>query len=260
MLHHSTIMAYTGEALDLDSFFQRWEKLNLTSLERGHFGQEFGLELPVGIKKPTGSSAYLLLTSGIHGDEPAGPLGLLHWLERTKVSPALGLVIMPLLNPEGMVQKAREHPDFGDLNRDYFDQKAPHVRAQCRYLKELGQGYDVAVCLHEDWESKGFYLYESYNGEPPGYARVILDAAKPHCGIDTSEVIEGNEADMGLLTRKRSEVELEEIGGCPEALYLCDHVTDISYTFEAPSAQPMDKRVAAHAAALDVIAQAVLKR
>ncbi|MEM9226516.1 MAG: M14 family metallocarboxypeptidase [Verrucomicrobiota bacterium] len=253
-------MAYTGEALDLDYFYQRWEALRLSGLTCKQFGQEFGLQLPVGIKEPAGGGPWLLLTSGIHGDEPAGPLGLLHWLERSEVSPALGLVIMPLLNPEGMAQKAREHPQYGDLNRDYFDQTSPHVRAQCQYLSELGLRYALAICLHEDWESLGFYLYESYNGEPPGCARAILEAAKPYTGIDTSEVIEGNEADGGLLTRRRSEVDLEEIGGCPEALYLCDHVTDIAYTFEAPSAQPMDKRIAAHAAALDVIAAAALKR
>lgn len=252
-------MAYTGTALNLTAFEKSWEPAATgAGFRTGTFGQEEGLSLPFAVRAPAPGAPWLYLSTGIHGDEPAGPLALLAAVEKNLLPARAGVVAFPLLNPEGLRANTREHPQYGDLNRDYIALSSPHVRAHLACLKKLGLRYDLAVCLHEDWESAGYYVYEHVERGKPGLGRAILDAAEPICGLDLAPVIEDRPADRGLISSRPGTVKPEDLGGgWAEALYLGEGLCPDVYTVEAPSARDLDTRVNAHLAALKVVADAL---
>jgi hypothetical protein len=252
-------MAYTGPALNLDAFTREWEPVATgAGLRVKTFGVNEGLSLPYALREPAPGRPWLYLSAGIHGDEPAGSLALLAFLKEGSLPTGVGVVAFPLLNPEGLRANTREHPQYGDLNRDYLAFASPQIRAHRDCLQELDLFYHMAVCLHEDWESAGYYVYEHVEGGKPGLGRAILDAVEPICGIDRAPVIEDRPADNGLITSTPGTIKPEDLGGgWAEALYLGEGLCPDVYTVEAPSARGLDTRVNAHLAALRVVAGAM---
>lgn len=53
------------------------------------------------VREGSPGAGSIYLSAGIHGDEPAGPLALLGLLQENRFPAEIGLVIFPLLNPEG---------------------------------------------------------------------------------------------------------------------------------------------------------------
>jgi hypothetical protein len=102
--------------------------------------------------------------------------------------------------------------------------------------------FDVCLCLHEDWEAKGFYLYELNPDHQPSLAEAIVARVGEVCPVDRSEVIEGRPAANGII---RPGVDPRSRPDWPEAFFLVTHKTRLSYTLEAPSDYPLAARVAA---------------
>ncbi|MDR0535787.1 MAG: M14 family metallocarboxypeptidase [Puniceicoccales bacterium] len=193
-------------------------------------------------------SAYL--STGIHGDEPAGPLALLALMRQRWFDPEIAWHILPLLNPTGMEAGTRESQlSKLDLNRDFRSPKAHETRALLQWLGHHGRPYDLALCLHEDWEAKGFYLYEI---NAPGAAqpgRVILQSVEPVIGIDHSPEIDGLPALNGRI-HPHTVTSLETVEKWPEQLYIQHRHAALSFTLETPSSQPLPSRVIAHIVAI----------
>ena len=101
----------------------------------------------------------LYISAGIHGDEPAGPVAALHLLQQNAWPPNLEVWLLPCLNPVGFTLNQRENANGVDLNRDYRTPQTTESRAHIAWLERQGN-FDCYFCLHEDWESHGFYLYE----------------------------------------------------------------------------------------------------
>jgi murein peptide amidase A len=200
---------------------------------------------------PAGSPR-LYVSSGIHGDEPSGPLALLRLMKEGFFDDRCEWVVLPALNPGALAAKTRENPAGVDVNRDYREPKSQEARQHLAWLtreKEAGRGrYDLTLLLHEDWETKGFYLYELNRTKRPLIGPAILAAVEPVCGVEQAPVIEGMEAHGGLITRSVDDLKDRQL--YPEAIYLTFGHTDRSLTLEAPSAQELDRRITAHAAAV----------
>jgi protein MpaA len=186
------------------------------------------------------------LSTGIHGDEPAGPLALRGLLADNAWPANLDLWICPCLNPRGFALNRRENPAGLDLNRDYRAPRAEEIQAHTRWL-ELQPSFDLALCLHEDWESHGFYVYELNPDGRPSLAEEMIRRVAPVCPIDLSDVIEGRAAKNGVI---RPSLDPRSRPDWPEAFYLLTHKTRLSYTLEAPSDFALPVRVAALAAAV----------
>jgi len=73
--------------------------------------------------------------------------------------PEMELWLCPCLNPTGFVLNRRENEAGADLNRQYLEPTQPETLAHIAWLKKQPY-FDLCLCLHEDWESHGFYLYE----------------------------------------------------------------------------------------------------
>jgi hypothetical protein len=187
------------------------------------------------------------ISTGIHGDEPAGPLAVRQLLQDNRWPSQVDLSLIPCLNPAGFRLNRRENADGMDLNREYLQPKAEETLAHIAWLNRQ-PGFDLCFCLHEDWESHGFYVYELNPENRPSLAEAIVAGAAQVCPIDTSEMIEDRPAKGGII---RPNVDPRERPQWPEAFFLLTYKTRLSYTLEAPSDFPLAVRVAALATAVE---------
>jgi hypothetical protein len=197
----------------------------------------FALHRPASIGP--GHPTRLYLSAGIHGDEPAGPLVALRLLQENRWPANAELRFCPCLNPMGFVLNRRENPDGKDLNRDYRHLETAEVRAHVAWLERQPR-FDVYLCLHEDWESHGFYLYEQNPDGGPPLAETIIEAVRNLCPIDLSEIIEGRPARGGII---RPNLDPNTRPQWAEAFYLIMNKARLGCTLEAPSDFPLGARV-----------------
>lgn len=180
------------------------------------------------------------VSASIHGDEAAGAEALLRWAEsrpaRLRRTP---LFLVPCLNPWGLVHNQRTDANGVDLNR-VFDQDLAPIGELKRLL--AGRRFRAALCLHEDYDALGVYLYEICRRRDDAVGRALLDATRGLLPMDTRKRIEGREFKGGLMLRR---IRPERVPFHPEALYLYEHHTDHAVTFETPSECSLALRVEA---------------
>jgi hypothetical protein len=181
----------------------------------------------------------IYLSAGIHGDEPAGPLAALRLLQENLWPDDCEVWLLPCLNPTGYILNSRENEGRKDLNRDYRHLESEEVAAHVRWLERQPR-FDLTLCLHEDWEAQGFYIYELNPDGKPALAEKMITAVAPQCPIDLSPVIEGRAAQSGIINPSLDPVARAQ---WPEAFWLIQHRTRQSCTLEAPSDFPLATRV-----------------
>lgn len=213
------------------------------------FGEIGGCPLVALTKRTPGPRRRLYLSAGIHGDEPAPPLALLELLEGGVFDDRTNWFLCPLLNPDGFIRSTRENSAGIDLNRDYKHLTSPEIRAHVAWLRRQ-PNFDFTICVHEDWESTGFYLYELNPESRPTLAEPMIAAVAPVCPIETAAIIDGRESAAPGIIRPIADPLLRELW--PEAIYLRAHHTTLTYTLESPSALPLSTRVAALRAAIEM--------
>jgi protein MpaA len=241
------IGGYHGETIDIREVLQE--------IDQAAAGKGWERDGDFRALRRTNSSArvHVYISTGIHGDEPAGPLAALRLLQEGAWPNDAAIWLCPCLNPSGFLLKHRENSAGIDVNRDYRHFESPEARAHVDWLERQPR-FDVTLCLHEDWESNGFYLYELNPDNRPSFAEKILQAVAKVCPVDTSPVIEDWPAQNGII---RPNINPAERPRWPEAMYLITHKTCQSYTLEAPSDFPMPVRVAALTAAVRAVLAAV---
>lgn len=191
--------------------------------------------------RTTPDSPGVYISTGIHGDEPAGPLAMRQLLRENQWPGELDLWLCPCLNPAGFLLHCRENPDGLDLNRQYLNPQAPETLAHVAWLQRQPQ-FAFSLCLHEDWESHGFYVYELNPDNRPSPADALVARVAMVCPIDRSETIEGRPAAEGVI---RPSMDPRSRPQWPEAFFLLTYKTRLSCTLEAPSDFPLPTRVAA---------------
>jgi hypothetical protein len=226
------------------------------ALAAGFAEEKFGAVADDGLfayTKRAPGRPVVYLSAGVHGDEPAPPWTLFRLMHEGFFDDRCSWFLCPLINPTGFRRGTRENAGGIDLNRDYKALQSAEVRAHVAWLREQPL-FDVAFCLHEDWESRGFYLYELNPENRPTLAPTMLLAARSHCPIEEATIIDGRESAEPGIIRPVSDPLLRETW--PEAIYLRQHHGTLQYTLESPSALPHDVRVRTLASA---VAAAVVK-
>jgi predicted deacylase len=247
------ISGYFGEVIDIEAVLvqvgvlaaqAQWQLTSLpVSADLGLITLQRMPELP---------RRRIYISTGIHGDEPAGPLAMLRLLKENKWPADYAFYLCPCLNPRGFKINQRLNEAGIDLNRDYRHRRAASVRAHIEWLATL-PSFDLALCLHEDWESEGFYLYEVNPDGLPSLAEAIIRQVSAVCPVDASPMIEGREAKGGIIRPQLDPVHRPE---WPEMLYLIQNKTRLGYTLEAPSDYPLSTRVDALCAGVQAALQA----
>lgn len=196
-----------------------------------------------------GNPHRILISGGIHGDEPAGVETICAFLENKLYKNFIKnweFTLLPCINPTGFETGTRNNRDDIDLNRMFREAKVPR---EVEFVKSvLEQPYDLDLELHEDVDSPGYYLYQKDHGPVlSSLGRDILNEVAAIHPINPAEDIEGIEADRGLLSRLS---EPDEMEWWPMAIYAFKQGCSRVFTLETSPALPMDIRVKAHLKAI----------
>ena len=209
------------------------------------YGTSGDIELPVLERHSHDNAPQIYISAGVHGDEPAPPMAILELLRRKAFPLQANLTLFPLINPTGLMAGTRENRDGIDLNRDYgLNPQSTETKAQLDWIGS--RNFGLTLCLHEDFDGQGFYVYaHSRNENDPDYASIAIEAAKPYTGIDQRTEIDEMPARNGRMLPPMDVMDKNR-PDLPEALRLLfHHEAQVSITTETPSDQPLTSRIEA---------------
>lgn len=142
------------------------------------------------------------LFTGIHGDEPAGPLAAARLLQRLLNEPALAtgyhLTAYATINVAGLANGTRGDGDGHDLNRAFW--KGSDLPVIRRLEAELStQRFQGIIALHADDTCEGLYGYAHGRLLNEELLRPALRASGRHLPLDSRPLIDGFAADAGVI-------------------------------------------------------------
>ena len=149
------------------------------------------------LDKGVNPGPHILVASGFHGNEPAGPWSIVKFLEDLvdDFISNVDISFIPLINPEGFKVNIRENGNGLDTNRGYM---MPEVRNEVikpitkegQILKDyehliFGSSKDGLVCLHEAPALKdNFFVYSYEKSERPGeFSKLFRDLESKYFSI-----------------------------------------------------------------------------
>ena len=207
----------------------------------------------------------VVISAGIHGEEPAGVYALLKFLEEDIMDFCgdYAFLIFPCINPFGFERGYRFNKEGLDINREFkAGTLCGEANAVMRALKRRGVRFECTVDLHEtdpDWASEGckpednpkeFYMWEVCPNKNLRVGNGVikrLSSLVPVCVWDTiyqdinsGGVIWYPEGCVNSVYAQRTTLEG----------FLADHFTPQSFTLETPCGWNMKRRVFAHRIAL----------
>lgn len=188
---------------------------------------------------------YVLVTGGVHGDEPAGVAATLQFLERdnTELLKQFAFVVIPCINPYGYVHNTRDNHERVDINRAFEIEEVTEVAI---VKKALGQAqFSLAIDFHEDYDAIGFYLYEGKRDEQ--YIGSELATAAKATGPIDAEDPGGDAPDIAEGVYKVA----SSWGNQGLAPYLLHFHSEHVIISETPTIWPLEQRVALHLSVLD---------
>ena len=187
----------------------------------------------------------VLLTGGVHGDEPAGVEAVLQFLERdnTALLKNFSFVIIPCINPYGYVHNTRETRGGIDINRSFETDDVTEVAIIKKVLDQTE--FSLAIDFHEDYDATGFYLYEG-NRDEKYIGTKLATAAKAIGPIDPDDP--GEDApDLAEGVYKVA----NSWGTQGLAPYLLHFHSEHVIISETPTAWSLEQRIALHLTILD---------
>ncbi|MDD5650638.1 MAG: DUF2817 domain-containing protein [Candidatus Nanoarchaeia archaeon] len=198
--------------------------------------KHFGCDIYVFFPK-TLSRTRVLIVGGIHGDEPAGPLGLMEFLRQRnskEILDRLSVSFLPVMNVYGYIHNTRDNEGNKDINRNY-DNGSPSKEAQAiknnkDFIFNLAsKGF---LTLHEDITKDKFYLYTC------GKNRKLFDSlravGKKAFGLATGEANDKYPIDNGFVKDVLDDGSFESFLG---------NNGIIGVTTETPTIEKIDKRI-----------------
>ena len=127
----------------------------------------------------------LAILSGLHGDEPGGPYGILDFFKDKDNYKNINLLSIPVLNPYGIERNTRKDDSNTDLNRQWDSNDRKIVYKTKKMILKFKP--DVLLSLHEDASVDGFYLYPSI-----GVPSKLLKKIRSMLGTYLEPIKDGN--------------------------------------------------------------------
>ena len=188
----------------------------------------------------------ILLTAGMHGDEPAGVEAALRWMEGDGWREwHVNWLVLPCINPSGWAHDLRTNSDGQDINRHFLDpDECPEAAMVRRVLGH--QRFVLAMDLHEDSDAAGYYLCETKT-QPPFLGERIPQALSEIMPVADNKRLDGRRAQgPGWVLRLGRRNAFERRRQWPLAFHLTACCTDHFLCSETPTHLPLELRVRAH--------------
>ncbi|HTK85569.1 MAG TPA: hypothetical protein VL625_10845, partial [Patescibacteria group bacterium] len=199
------------------------------------------------------SKPNIMSAGGFHGEEPAGPWGIVEFLETAdeETLRSVNHSFLPLVNPTGFAAASRlniygENPNRGFIielpeveatttGNNRYPSREGEILMQ-HFMRLLFLSRDGFITQHEEPDStNGFIFVNEDAPQPSPFGQALLDAMGRHFDL-LDEEIEGKDSIKGLIHNDRD--------GSFEGLLVFWGVPRIS-TIETPGLQPAAKRIAA---------------
>ena len=197
-----------------------------------------------------GNAPTVLLTGGMHGEEPGGVEGVLQWLEGDEWRRwPVNWLVFPCINPYGWERDYRRNRQQRDINRQF---RARTDTPEAELIKRIvrGRRFLFSMEFHEDVDVAGYYLYE-LRRQPPYIGERVVRAVGKVIHINRDPVIDGNEATgEGLIRRVAAASVMQGRRQWPMAYHLFRQCTDHVLGSETPVTVPLKQRAQAHGVAL----------
>jgi protein MpaA len=140
--------------------------------------------------------------AGIHGDEPAGTLGLIDLVRELDADPLAGkefqLWLYPLCNPSGYIDGTRHARCGLDLNRHFWTD-CPEPEIQLLEAELHRQSFDGIISLHSDDTSDGMYGFVRGHTLTHHLMEPALAAAEAALPRNKLALIDGFHAVEGII-------------------------------------------------------------
>ncbi|MDF0533144.1 M14 family metallocarboxypeptidase [Shewanella sp. A32] len=150
----------------------------------------------------------VLISSGFHGEEAAGPWGMLHFMSELTdtIFTQINLTLLPLANPTGF-SKGHRFNRFGENpNRGYLsvgDGATPSVEGKLLLAHAqllLAASRDGILTCHEDILSQQTYLYAFEPSKQPGaFSQGLLAALTQYFPVTEAAVIDDCPVENGII-------------------------------------------------------------
>jgi protein MpaA len=236
--------SYRGETTSIDSVLAKcMRSAKRYGWEAERIAAAPDIEILAFKRIASATAKNIYISSGMHGDEPAGPLSVERLLDKDQWPSDVNIWLLPCLNPTGARLRTRENKDGIDLNREYHDPKTAEVIAHTRWLDKQADFYR-SICVHEDWEASGFYMY----GSNKAVAYEVVGAVRKVFPIETKEA-DGRPVEDGVVNVEYG----KPLPAWPEAYYLYKKKRSENYTLEASSDYGLEDRVQALVTAVETI-------
>jgi hypothetical protein len=193
------------------------------------------------------SRIKVALFAGIHGDEPAGILGLIDFVRALDADPQFGkefqLFIYPLCNPSGFIDNTRHSRSGLDLNRHFWcDSREPEIQLLEAELRR--QCFNGIISLHSDDTSDGMYGFVRGHTLTKQLMEPALAAAERALPRNKRDQIDGFHAVEGIIHSGYGGILSAPPGSHPEPFEM---------VIETPQHAPMDLQCQAFVIALKSI-------
>ena len=152
----------SAEGYDFDEVVRRLRTLASDTVSVGELGEANGYPLLAAkIGQRTPDRLTVLMTAGVHGDEPAGVEAVLRFIEGPVEAylDRFFFVVVPCVNPSGYALGTRANATGRDINRGMSDDSIVESVILRRFI--AGRHFDLFFDHHEDYEATGFYIYEA---------------------------------------------------------------------------------------------------
>jgi predicted deacylase len=213
----------------------------------------------------------IILSAGIHGEEPAGVYALLEFINREIFNylEYFSFLILPCINPYGFVRGVRFGSDVSDLNRSFDNAPGPAEAAAVKDLLRRFPGpYRLAFDFHEtdtympkganpsvEIIPAGVYMYETTrNGRPVLGPKILRGLRNSGYHVSQRAMVYGAECRNGLIYTpspdKPDYPALPEFNGTLDWYLFKNSHTDHFLATETPTAWPLKQRIAVQKKAL----------
>lgn len=246
-----------GASNDLDALAAGFAAL---AAQRGFVVEPLGMALghPVVLatRRPAAAAARrLLITAGFHGEEPAGPWGVLEFLRGAPdaLLDRVTLGLIPLVNATGFAAGRRFNARGENPNRGYD----PAIADEClsaegavllgQRERVLAAARDGLLCCHEDEGVQAAYVYALEPTETPGrFSRGLVETMARFFPLVPDGQLDGCPVADGLVYNRHD--------GSFES-WAVRHGVPAAATVETPGRADFAQRVAAQAALMTTFVQ-----
>ncbi len=249
---------------DVERVLRKLDRANVETLATVKHGKRsyplFLVRIP---HSPSPDNPSVLISAGVHGDEPAGVFAAIDLLMQhaARYTADVNFFVLPCVNPSGYETATLESLSGANLNRLFgVGSTEPEIRAIEAWLHREARQFRMAIDLHEAppyYVGEGFverdnplgcYLYETVSDFSARIGRALIDRLPSSTEVCRWPKIYLDDNSDGVVSYPEGNHNPVYARETTFDGYLNGRYTRHSITTETPTGWPIDKRVQTHIA------------